>query len=240
MKKLCLLFFIVVNYSFAQNFPYLNASTGNPDFFTDSDTNMYMIHGNRLVKADKNFGTVWANTYGNLSFKKILLSKTGSMYFIATAPSFTPQFWIGKMLANGNISWMKSTTGMTLSVGGSTVTSGTLKSESLFLDSNNNLLVSGVASSPGNVGLLKMDTMGNVIKARLFSVNDYSVQGGSPISANILNEASGTINLVTTGAIGGGAVIVMDNFSYSDGADSVTYANQSGLAGCTNCTSTFK
>lgn len=241
MKKICLLFILLVTTSYSQNFPYLNASTGNPDFFTDKDTNMFFIHGNRLAKVTKNFVPVWVKTYGSLSLKKILLSKTGSMYFIAviTPISLSPQSLIGKIEANGNISWMKSTVAMPVTVAGSTVTSSSLNAESFFLDSNNNLLLSGAVSSVGNAGFIKMDTLGNFIKARLFSVSDYSVQGGSIISFNILNEASGLINFISTGSVGGGAGTVMNNFSYSDGTDSISYANKSGLAGCNNCISGF-
>nr|MBA3665253.1 hypothetical protein [Bacteroidota bacterium] len=92
MKKICLAFFILFfcSTSFSQNFPYLNASTGNPDFFTDKDTNMFIIHGNRIAKVDKNYNPVWVNTYGSLTFKRVLLSKTGSMYFTAAATPTSP------------------------------------------------------------------------------------------------------------------------------------------------------
>ncbi|MGZ4091337.1 MAG: hypothetical protein ACXVNO_11495, partial [Bacteroidia bacterium] len=88
-RQFVMLFLLFTAFCFSQNFPYLNASTGNPNFFTDSDTNMYMIHGNRLAKMDKNFNPIWVNTYGSLSLKNILLSKTGSMYFIAAQTGST-------------------------------------------------------------------------------------------------------------------------------------------------------
>jgi hypothetical protein len=132
MKKLystiCLL---LACYSFSQNFPYLNASTGNPDFFTDADTNMYFIHGNRLAKVDKNFQPVWANTYGNFILKNVLLSKTNSLYFIGGTNGTV----IGKFHANGNLAWIKSTAGMVIQTPNSGTVTATLNCNNFFLDS---------------------------------------------------------------------------------------------------------
>ncbi|MCW3075694.1 MAG: hypothetical protein JWO32_303 [Bacteroidetes bacterium] len=239
MKNIFLLFIGLVNYSFSQNFPYLNASTGNPNFFTDKDTNMFIIHGNRIAKVDKNFNPVWVNTYGGLTFKRILLSKTGSMYFIAAQ---TPtSYLVGKIEANGNAGWMKSTTSISVAVAGSTINSASLEPGNMFLDSNNNLLFATTTTGPGNTGVVTLDTLGNFVKARTFLVSDYtSNSGGSVLSCYVLNEAAGILNLVTMGNIVGGAFGGMRNISYSNTGDSVVSIVSVDLGGATNTTSTHR
>ena len=87
MKKL-ILFSIIIVFSGilkAQTFPYLNASTGNEgQYIVDADTNIFMYHDNQLEKYDKNFNSIWVKKYSGLSFCNLLLSKTGSIYFIAS------------------------------------------------------------------------------------------------------------------------------------------------------------
>jgi hypothetical protein len=240
MKKLFVLFTILVNTSIAQNFPYLNASTGNPNFFTDKDTNMYFTHGNRLAKVDKSFNPVWVNTYGSLYFKSILLSKTGSMYFIAGTYSFATQNFIGKIEADGSVGWMKSTVGIPVSFSNSSVTTLTISANSFFLDSANNILLSGTISSPGNVVLVKMDTLGNVIKARTFGLTFFSPGIPAPLNyVNILNARSGKIHLVAQGNYVAGAGVGLQTFSYSDVGDSVVASYGHGIVGCSNCSSSF-
>jgi len=78
MKKIYFtsLFILVFSFGFSQSFSNLNASSGNDgEFPVDKDTNIYLFHGNRLVKTDKNFNTVWANTYSGITFSSLLLSK---------------------------------------------------------------------------------------------------------------------------------------------------------------------
>ncbi|MGZ3899909.1 MAG: hypothetical protein ACXVDC_06250, partial [Bacteroidia bacterium] len=239
-RQFVMLFLLFTAFCFSQNFPYLNASTGNPNFFTDSDTNMYMIHGNRLAKMDKNFNPIWVNTYGSLSLKNILLSKTGSMYFIAAQTGSTANSIIGKMEASGNVSWMKSTSGMSLTVTGSSVSAGTLTCSNLFMSSDNNLLLSGPVTGPGNAALIKMDTLGNLIVARTFSLSLF-VPSPSPqvSSVNILNEVSGVVNLVSLGNPGFGAGVSLEPFSYSIPGDSIVSSNQYNIGGCANCTADF-
>jgi hypothetical protein len=66
MKKLLFLFTFYRLAVQTQNFPYLNASTGNTGHFIDKDTNIYFVHGNRLCKTDKNFVFQWGKTYSNI------------------------------------------------------------------------------------------------------------------------------------------------------------------------------
>ena len=86
MKVRYILIVLSIIFTFSsqsQNLPYLNASTGNiGQSFTDADTNIYMFHGKRLEKLSKNLNVIWVNTYNNINFSNLLLSKTGSIFFI--------------------------------------------------------------------------------------------------------------------------------------------------------------
>jgi hypothetical protein len=153
--------------------PYLNASTGNAgEFPVDKDTNLYMFHGNRLVKTDKNFNIIWANTYGNLQFKNLLLSKTGSMFFIADKT-------VGKIENNGAITWCLDLASNQLSA-----------CNSILLDHNNDLVITGQGNSNGFFA--KVDTNGVPIKFVKFN---------GPITTNIhLNyDSVGYYQFVATG-----------------------------------------
>lgn len=183
MKKLLVLIIILFlhQHIFAQNFPHFNASTGNyGEFPVDKDTNMYLFHGNRLVKTDKNFNTIWANTYGNLQFKNLLLSKTGSMYFIADNI-------IGKIESNGAISWSKDLNTIQAVINGSTfVNYTTYQLNSILLDRNNQLIVTGNITTTNSISnsayYLKLDTLGNSIKLAPFSgylLNNFSILNDS-------------------------------------------------------------
>jgi hypothetical protein len=240
MKKVFLLLMLCFSYSFSQNFPYLNASTGNPDFFTDADTNMFIIHGNRIAKVDKSFNPVWVNTYGSLSFKRILLSKTGSMYFtaVATATSAVQPYLIGKIEANGNIGWMKSTTGIPVSVASSTINSASLTPGNMFLDSGNNLLLAANITGPGHAAIIKLDTSGNFIQARTYFIYDFDNSSGGTIqSSYILNETQGITFLVTIGYLTGGSHGFMKTIEYSNSGDSTAFSTGAGLGGAINASS---
>lgn len=240
MKKLSFLIAMLVSFlTDAQNFPYLNASTGNPDFFTDTDTNMYLIHGNRLVKSDKNFQTVWANTYGNIDIKNVLLSKTGSMYFIAAGSSTASTTIIGKIAPNGTIVWAKSTHGMIMQTPNSGTIVATLNPDNFFMDSNNQLILSGRFSGGGNAAFLKLDTKGNFIMGRSFQLNNFSSNGYLQY-VNVLNESSGQINIVAQGVRSSLFYgIDLQTFSYSINGDSLVTSKRISLAGCSNCTQSF-
>jgi hypothetical protein len=164
------IFIFFFSASFSQSYPYLNASTGNENEFPiDKDTNIYMFHGSRLVKTDKNFNVIWANTYNGISFSSLLLSKTGSMYFIGAIGSLNRAF--GKINPNGTLVWVKNTSNISSP-------SGTLAidCECLYLDRNNNLIITG-----GNYGtsghLVKTDTNGVGLKLVGFT-GIYSCLGG--------------------------------------------------------------
>jgi hypothetical protein len=235
MKKIASFLFLLASCfkGESQNFQYLNASNGNPEFFTDSDTNMFMIHGNRIAKLNKSFNPVWVKTYGSITFKSILLTKTGSMYFIAGEYPHSPSTTIGKIEANGVISWMKSTSGMTISVAGSTVSSATINCNSIYMNSANNLLLAGAISGPGNALLAKMDTLGNLLMTRTFSLSTSYNERMWVSSMNILNESSGIINLVSLGGpdcLGCGNRVLLQTHLYSDLVDTVVFARESVLA----------
>lgn len=142
--------------SLAQNLPYLNASTGNANqSVVDKDTNLYMFHGSRLEKVNKNLTPVWVNTYSNINFSNILLSKTGAIYFVA-------QNKIGKINVNGGLDWVSTLTSITTG----TQTTTTFNLKQLLLDRNNHLVIT---ASNQKGFFIKLDTLGNVIKTRVFS-----------------------------------------------------------------------
>lgn len=191
MKKLIIYLLIVFasNNLYAQ-FPHLNASTGNAgEFPVDKDTNIYLFHGNRLVKTDKNFNTIWANTYDNLQFNNLLLSKTGSMFFIAGK-------CIGKIENNGAISWSRDLSTISAVINGTSfVNYGTSQLNSLLLDRNNQLIITGnitTTNSAYSAYYLKLDTMGNPIKLAPF--NGYLLNNFS-----IINDSLGYYNFMGGG-----------------------------------------
>lgn len=190
---------------YAQILPYLNASTANNNEFpVDADTNIYMFHGNRLVKTDKNFNTIWAKTYSGLNFSNLLLSKTGSMYFIAKNGSSA--FYFGKLNPNGSVNWVKTTQTVNAILSGTTSTSYTLNLVSLLLDRNNNLLLSG------DNFLLKTDTLGNELKLKVFN----SVMGSTQLEGlSIICDSAGIYKLAGGGtiALSGGSGIGIYSFS---------------------------
>jgi hypothetical protein len=149
----------IVAFTFAlrsQTLPYLNASTGNSNqSIVDKDTNLYMFHGSRLEKVNKNLTPVWVNTYSNINFSNLLLSKTGSIFFIA-------QNKIGKINPNGSLAWVNTLTSIT--TGTQSITTFALKQ--LLLDRNNHLIIT---ASNQKGFFIKLDTLGNVIKTRVFS-----------------------------------------------------------------------
>lgn len=225
IKRLLLLIAIITSISSrAQTFPYLNASTGNENEFpVDKDTNIYMFHGNRLVKTDKNFNVIWANTYSGInSFSRLLLSKTGSIYCVATA-SFDIVF--GKINSNGNVAWFKSASSIQYTT--STGTGSTqISCDKIFLDRNNNLIVSGgqCGSCYDNGGFIKLDTNGNVLKFKLFgqSLTGNTYMGGF----SILTDSSGYYKFVGVGYAGMGPGRDLGMYYYNDNTDLFTKAER--------------
>lgn len=228
MKKLYFtsIFILVSFFSFSQNFPYLNASTGNDgEYPVDKDTNIYMFQGGRISKVDKNFNSVWSYTYTGISFGNILLSKTGSMYFIATSGSAKGVF--GKIKADGNLAWIKPIQGILATVSG-TVFTGTGDCLSLLLDRNNDLVVTGnmqnIGSGPNSSTsyIFKCDTNGVPLKFKTFR----SAYGTNLV---ILNDSSGIYKLMGSGPILSATVLSIH--SYSDLTDNFIKF-QSLVLGC--------
>ncbi|HRD40023.1 MAG TPA: T9SS type A sorting domain-containing protein [Bacteroidia bacterium] len=202
IKRLLLLIAIIASISSqAQTFPYLNASTGNENEFpVDKDTNIYMFHGDRLVKTDKNFNVIWANTYSGLSFSNLLLSKTGSIYFVAKDNSGNYAH-VGKILGNGSLSWVIGNLSVTIPP--YSFTSVGFPPNSIMLDRNNNLIVSGLFGVYGpSVTVstnfyLKLDTNGVSNKLRIFKLNS------AYRNFSIASDSSGMIKFVGSGGFMG-------------------------------------
>ncbi len=151
-------FFLIIAFSSvkAQVFPYLNASTGNEGTFViDVDSNIYMFHNSQIEKVDKNFNPIWVKTYNGISFFSILLSKNGSLYFIASdtinyynMSNNMNTKYIGKININGNLAWCKTADNSSLNL--------SINFYKLLLDRNNDLMASC------NLGIIKLDTLGNM------------------------------------------------------------------------------
>ena len=206
MKKRILFSIIIVISGIlkSQNLPYLNASTGNVgEYIVDIDSNIYMFNGNIIKKLDKNFNPIWINKYGSLSFRNLLLSKYNSMYFIATN-TVSGNGSIGKINANGNISWCKE---------------GILPDQ-MLLDRNNNLLLSlkGI-NSFGTTMLVKLDTSGNLIKARVIETAAIGYIS-SAYQSVILNDSAGIYTVCSWGNAFEGPVNGV-LYKYVDSKDSI-------------------
>ncbi len=223
MNKLLPLIYITLFFAFtstnAQNFPYLNASTGNKsDFIIDADSNIIMFHGSKIEKLDKNFNLIWANSYSELKIKNLLLSKTGSLFFISN--SFTGSGYVdrvGKIEANGNLSWSKQLPTYSVTPTG-TQTSSITTADQLFFDRNANLIVTGTTQAPDtlNIYLLKLDTLGNPLNLKLFR-NEYLFE--SKI-ASIISDISGIYTISIWGTSFESAVFNLV-LKYSDITDSI-------------------
>jgi len=143
-----------------------------------------MFHGNRLVKTDKNFNTIWAKTYSNFSFSRLLLSKTGSIYFISKNGYGN---FFGKINPNGTINWVKNANNISAILSGSTSVTYGVDCQRLLLDRNNDLvLTGGEGFSQGKGFLIKTDTNGNVLKFKVFSNGMYFMH-----KLSIVDDSSG-------------------------------------------------
>ena len=205
MRKNYIILVLTVIFAFSlrsQNLPYLNASAGNANqSIVDKDTNLYMFHGSRLEKVNKNLTPIWVNTYSNINFSNILLSKTGAIYFIA-------QNKIGKINVNGGLDWVSTL--MSITTGTQTITTFTLKQ--LLLDRNNNLVITGAGQK---ALFIKLDTSGNIVKTRVFS----SFLTGGHDNFNVINDSLGNYKIYSDGVDLGGRFAFLIN--YSEAADSV-------------------
>jgi hypothetical protein len=225
MKKIYfafLLSFICLSV-FSQTFSYLNASTGSKgQFFTDADTNLYMWHKDRFEKVDKNFNPIWVKTYSGMEFNNVLLSKTGSLFFIAKTPTGNSGgSYIGKLDANGNLVWIKSLVTMTVTATGTTQITNTTDCTELLLDRNNNLVYSGMFNYGSyKAFFMKADTNGNILKMRLFDPPPmYSGYTG----LNLLRDSAGHYKFYALGLTLAGNM--QGIFNFSDVADSINSVN---------------
>ncbi len=196
MKKLILLSIIIAFSGIlkAQTFPYLNASTGNEgQYIVDADTNIIMFHDNQIEKLDKNFNPIWVKKYSGLTFHSLLLSKTGSLFFIATdTPDYsissnsTNPKHIGKLDNTGNIVWAKTLEHPTFT---------NINVRHLLLDRNNDLMVSGEAENSNIMFalLLKLDTLGNMVYFKHFTKNYFRFS-----NVTILSDISGYYKCIYT------------------------------------------
>lgn len=155
-------FILAINSFRAQVFPYLNASTGNEgQYVVDADTNVYMYHGNQLEKYDKNFNSIWIKSYSGLNFSNLLLSKTGSLYFISKNGTTSYNNIVGKLNSDGGLNWCKEFH-----------TAAASNSEyfcQLLLDRNNNLAISGSNNAMlKKAWFLQLDTLGTILSSKLF------------------------------------------------------------------------
>ena len=172
-----------------------------------------MFHGDRLEMLDKNYNPIWIKTYGGLIFKNILLSKTGSMYFIASSTVSPTSDKIGKIEKNGNFTWGKALSTATVVVGTNTNTVFPFDWNHFFLDRNNDLTLIG------NSGyFLKMDTLGNVKKFKFLDY--YSANVYTPETSIILNDSAGIYTISTWGLAFEGAYTNLI-YKFSDNADSI-------------------
>jgi|GEM_PF-3472796 len=223
MKKIILLT-LVLAYSHllkSQTFPYLNASTGNEnEFIVDVDSNILMFHGNRIEKLDKNYNFIWTKSYSGILFKNLLLSKTGSLFFISTNNT------IGKIEANGSLSWCKSIPTSTVLLSGVTHTMTPSNTNQVYLDRNNNLIFTGT-TNPGTF-FLKLDTMGNIIKYKFIR---YQVGGIDYVAENahVISDSAGIYNV----GLWGPYFEIYFNliYQYSDQVDSIIKENTFSISG---------
>ncbi len=185
MKQLLfisILAFTLIIKTNAQTFPYLNASTGNEGAFViDVDSNIYMFHNSQIEKVDKNFNPIWVKTYNGISFFSLLLSKNGSLYFIASDTinySNTPYMntrYIGKIDAMGNLAWCKTADNSFLNLN--------VSFYKILLDRNNDLMASC------NLGLIKLDTLGNMVYFKRIQSNLGLI--ADLTKATIIKDSSG-------------------------------------------------
>ena len=216
MKKIyfVLLCFLFAQ-TFSQSFPYLNASTCNRgQMVVDKDTNLLIFHGNQLAKTDKNLNTIWAKNYSGVFLTNLLLSKTGSIFFLGAKDSVSPTTIFGKLHANGNLIWLRPLHNFTAVVSGTTTT-GNWTCSRMMLDNNNELVIAGVVNSFStcNSFMIKSDTIGNLTKLKCFNSTYFE-------NFDILTDSAGFYKFIAKGIILGGSVMGM--YTYSDISDNFT------------------
>lgn len=225
-KKLFILVLcVLIKTLTAQNYPYLNASTGNKgQFVVDKDTNIFIFYGQVIEKLDKNYTSIWKKSYTDLYFYSLLLSKTGSLYFIAAdnGTAYNNTNRVGKIEADGNLNWVKELGGNSFVTATSTISNTTGNFHQLFLDRNNNLIASGITgNSAGKNLILKLDTLGNVIKFK--AVYDRFV---ADQNYNIINDSAGIYTLASMAHVFESSIVVIHK--YNDALNTATIS--SGIA----------
>ncbi|MES2762779.1 MAG: T9SS type A sorting domain-containing protein [Bacteroidota bacterium] len=215
-----------------QVYPYLNASTGNEgQYIVDSDTNIIMYHGNQIEKLDKNLNTIWVKQYDGLAFFSLLLSKTGSIYFISADSALTYNSHIniiGKLNADGTLNWCKQF------ASGSAIPTMPERFCDLMLDRNNNLVLSASYEygSP-TAWFLKLDTLGGVLSSKKFDLGGFALHNLKILqdSAGIYRFISGFWNFEFGGII---------KFRYDENTNTITHFGWTGgVFSPTNAQSNF-
>lgn len=198
--RFTLTFFIclICDNIFSQNYPYLNASSGcEGQYIVDADTNVFMYHGNQLEKYDKNFNPIWVKQYDSLLFHTILLSKTGSLYFISNTSIYSnaQAKTIGKIDKNGNISWCNTLND--IAVMGFPSEIPTCKINHVILDRNNDLVFTGKIGPASHTNeyllFLKTDTLGNIINFKTINSPNNTIFFDKVITAS---DSAGNYKLV--------------------------------------------
>lgn len=138
--------------------PYLNYSAGNQNqSVTGPDSSVYAFDGTGLLKIRKNLTTAWAFDYSGLVFTNLLLSKTGSLFFLTGDK-------IGKInAATGNLVWVKTLSSVSYTYNANSINWPVIPNQ-LLLNRNNEIIVTGITQAGGlySAGfILKLDTIGN-------------------------------------------------------------------------------
>lgn len=192
------IFYVIVlsiqfNIAFAQlGMPYLNASAGNTNAtLRGPDSSMYYLDGSKLLKMDKNKTIKWSKDYNGITFSALLLSKTGSLFFLAGEK-------VGKLNAStGNMVWVKSYPGYAYTLGATQYQSSPFFTQ-LLLDRNNHLAISGINAPFGNTDacFLKLDTNGTIIDQKL--IFNSLPSGAFLQNFNIIQDSAGYYSFLVT------------------------------------------
>lgn len=215
-KNLLFIFFTYVfllpNNVISQNFQNQNNSCSNEhEYVFDLDYNRILYKKNTIVKINSSYSLVWAKKYNGLTFKKLLSSKTGSIYFIAShnATPYSTNYF-GKINPDGNIAWCKVIP---------TADLPWFDLYAMMLDRNGDLVLT---SSTSNNMFFKTDTLGNLLKIRAFNNN-----GRNELSAlTLISDSAGIYTFAGYGYIFenyGGTIL-----KYSDGNDNVISSKEFG------------
>jgi hypothetical protein len=186
-----------------------------------------MARENKIIKVDKNYNSIWTKTYSNMYYiDRILLSKTGSMYFIGRPQSWSQSF-LGKIKQDGSVAWVRSAASVSYVATGTTVSSNAFTMDDIMLNSGNQLVVTarpGSGSAPFDCAIFTLDTMGNLLqsKALRFPASCPGGCGNAPLY--LLNESAGVYNCIAFGQVYMGGTtpwLGIQSFRYKPSSDSV-------------------